>query len=49
MADTGQPVEPELPAKPPHVPDLLREVIDGLCIKDGGVFIDGTLGAGGHF
>lgn len=32
----------------PHVPVLLREVIEGLRVAPGGVYIDGTVGAGGH-
>ncbi len=32
-----------------HVPVLLREVLDLLSIKPHGVYIDGTLGGGGHF
>src|SRR5271170_5284240 len=31
-----------------HVPALLREVIANLAPRDGGVYIDGTLGAGGY-
>jgi 16S rRNA (cytosine1402-N4)-methyltransferase len=31
-----------------HVPVLLTEVIDGLNPQPGGVFVDGTLGGGGH-
>ncbi|MFZ2522958.1 MAG: 16S rRNA (cytosine(1402)-N(4))-methyltransferase RsmH [Minisyncoccia bacterium] len=31
-----------------HVPVLLQEAIDGLEIKEGDVFVDGTLGSGGH-
>ena len=31
-----------------HTPVLLRECIDGLNIKHDGVYIDGTLGRGGH-
>lgn len=31
-----------------HRPVLLQEVIDGLNLKSGGVYIDGTLGGGGH-
>lgn len=32
----------------PHIPVLLQEVIDNLSCQDGGVFIDGTFGAGGY-
>jgi len=31
-----------------HTPVLLRECIDGLNIKPGGLYVDGTLGRGGH-
>jgi 16S rRNA (cytosine1402-N4)-methyltransferase len=31
-----------------HIPVLLHEAIDGLDIKKGDVFVDGTLGGGGH-
>ncbi len=31
-----------------HVPVLLQETIRGLVLEPGGVFIDGTLGGGGH-
>ena len=31
-----------------HIPVLLHEAIDGLEIKTGDVFVDGTLGGGGH-
>ena len=31
-----------------HLPVLLKETIDGLNIKNGGVYFDGTLGGGGH-
>ncbi len=32
----------------PHIPVLLNEVLDMLAADDGGVFIDGTFGAGGY-
>jgi 16S rRNA (cytosine1402-N4)-methyltransferase len=32
----------------PHAPVLLRQVIDHLAPRDGGVYIDGTFGAGGY-
>lgn len=31
-----------------HIPVLKDETIDGLCIKEGDVIVDGTLGGGGH-
>lgn len=31
-----------------HVPVLLDEVIDGLMIKPDGIYVDGTVGGGGH-
>lgn len=32
----------------PHAPVMLREVLDVLSPKDGGVYVDGTFGAGGY-
>ena len=31
-----------------HIPVLLRAVVDSLAIRPGGVYVDGTLGRGGH-
>ena len=32
----------------PHIPVLGRPALDFLNVKDGGVYIDGTFGAGGY-
>lgn len=34
--------------KPPHISVLLREVLEILLPKDGGIYVDGTFGAGGY-
>ena len=31
-----------------HKSVLLEETIEGLCIKPDGIYVDGTLGGGGH-
>ena len=31
-----------------HVPVLLHECLDALAIKPDGIYVDGTLGGGGH-
>ena len=31
-----------------HIPVMLGECIDALCIKPDGIYVDGTLGGGGH-
>ncbi len=35
-------------ATPPHIPVLYHEIINALAPYSGGLYIDGTLGAGGH-
>jgi 16S rRNA (cytosine1402-N4)-methyltransferase len=32
----------------PHIPVLLEQVLDGLQVRPGGQYLDGTVGAGGH-
>jgi 16S rRNA (cytosine1402-N4)-methyltransferase len=43
---TGQGRQTDLGA--PHTPVLLQEVLEWLQIKPGGIYVDATLGAGGH-
>ncbi len=31
-----------------HIPVLFEECIDGLCIREDGIYVDGTLGGAGH-
>ena len=31
-----------------HEPVMVREILDGLALRSGGVYLDGTLGSGGH-
>ena len=44
LAPDPRPTTPEQP----HIPVLLSEVLDGLQVRPGGAYIDGTVGAGGH-
>jgi len=43
-------ISPTLPIPPhdPHVPVLLKEVVEGLAIVPGETLVDGTFGAGGY-
>src|SRR5712671_2315214 len=43
-----QPSQPASAEPTLHVPVLLRQAIDYLAPRDGGVYIDGTFGAGGY-
>ena len=36
------------PAASVHAPVLLNEVVSGLAVRDGGLYVDGTFGAGGY-
>ena len=35
-------------SSPEHITVLLHEAVDGLALKENGVYIDGTFGRGGH-
>ncbi|MGE4352311.1 MAG: 16S rRNA (cytosine(1402)-N(4))-methyltransferase RsmH [Bdellovibrionales bacterium] len=37
-----------MPTHPEHIPVMLREVIDALAPREGGIYIDGTFGRGGY-
>ena len=41
-------MRPDPAEPPPHVPVLRDEVLDWLQPRDGGLYVDGTLGLGGH-
>ncbi len=44
----AEPSDNATAARPDHIPVLLTEVIKALAPKDGGVYVDGTFGAGGY-
>jgi 16S rRNA (cytosine1402-N4)-methyltransferase len=48
MIARTHPPPPAHAGAPPHVPVLLRQAIDYVAPHDGGIYIDGTFGAGGH-
>lgn len=45
---TRQPYTSGVSATPGHISVLLNEVIDALNPRDGGIYVDGTLGGGGY-
>ena len=45
---SSEPRETGMPRQGFHLPVMATEVIRGLSVADGGVYLDGTLGEGGH-
>ncbi len=45
---TRRPDNSGVSATPGHIPVLLSEVVDALSPRDGGIYVDGTLGGGGY-
>ena len=35
-------------SKTPHIPIMLNEVVDNLVYNPSGIYVDGTIGFGGH-
>lgn len=49
MTATAEPYRDPAPVpEPVHVSVMVREVLEGLRLRAGGVYVDGTLGPGGH-
>lgn len=38
----------DLVNNPPHIPVMIEEVLNYLCLKPGQIILDGTVGSGGH-
>ena len=48
MAERDESVDPTKYASPYHAPVLLKAVTEGIITESGGVYVDATLGGGGH-